>query len=304
MERVGTVKHYSSKNDFNSYRGKKIEKSSIKSKKVDDITDSVKKGKVPLPASASEERASISNSAKKIVKSGTKSVATNMLASGLKAAGTILSSSISAMDDKVINKNRSTLVIDNKESPAVIFISGFKLGGISGDSESGVAKMSKAINGAKHFSWDQEDLILKEINKHSYGTPIILVGHSFGGDSAVEIANSLNSLEYGFRKVDLLVTLDSVGIDNDIIPVNVKKNMNFISDMDLIFNDGPNIARDFNTTTVINELRSDDHTSLDDSSEVQSKIFSEVQTVLFPARARTIVPTFGENLQVHNLSRH
>ena len=93
--------------------------------------------------------------------------------------------------------------------------------------------MAENVPHGRHFSWKDEDQVLEEITQTPIQQPIILVGHSLGGDAAVSLANRLNSMEHGFRNVDLLVTLDSVGFDNDLIPPNVKRNLNFIGDEDV-----------------------------------------------------------------------
>jgi hypothetical protein len=165
------------------------------------------------------------------------------------------------------------------KKPGVFFIGGFQLfsSSLLGD---GVKDMSNAMKGAEYFDWDQKSDILEEISKRHPSTPIVLVGHSLGGDTAVEIANELNSLENQFRKVDLLVTLDSFGFNNDIISQNVEKNLNFISDEKSFLNDGPNIARNNDMSNVINELRNEGHTGLDDSEEIQLKIFDAISDVI------------------------
>ena len=170
-----------------------------------------------------------------------------------------------------------------KNRPGIFFLSGFEFKNLSSDDE-GVKAMAKNLPRAEHFSWDNEDVVLQEINRRPINQPIILVGHSLGGDAAVNLANRLNTMEYGFRNVDLLVTLDSVGFDNDLIPQNVKENLNFIGDTDLFFNDGPNIARDRERTLVMNELRREEHTGIDDSKDVQKKIFSKIANVLRESR--------------------
>ena len=121
---------------------------------------------------------------------------------------------------------------------------------------------------------------MKEIKKHDPSQPIILVGHSLGGDTAVKVARRLDSAENGFRKVNLLVTMDALGLNHDIIPRNVGKNLNFIGDNTFFLNDGPHIARDVNATEVINELRSEGHTAIDDSYDVQFKIFENINETL------------------------
>jgi len=175
--------------------------------------------------------------------------------------------------EKVIQRANDSL------SPGIYMLTGFSFGGLS-DDDSGLPEMAKHIPGAKIFPWDQEENVLKEIAELNKDAAVILVGHSLGGDAVVNMANKLNSLEHGFRKVDLLVTLDAVGFDNDIIPKNVQKNLNFIGDKDRLFNDGPNIPRSGKDTQVINELRSEGHRGLDDSADVQFKIFHGIKGVL------------------------
>jgi hypothetical protein len=165
------------------------------------------------------------------------------------------------------------------DRPGIFFVSGLELKSLSSD-DGGVEAMAKNLPDAQHFSWNDENKILKEIKRRPIDQPIILVGHSLGGDAVVSVANQLNRMKYGFRNVDLLVTLDSVGFDNDMIPSNVKQNLNFIGDEDIFFNDGPNIARNRERTLVINEIRSEQHTGIDNSKDVHKKIFSKIGHVL------------------------
>jgi hypothetical protein len=165
------------------------------------------------------------------------------------------------------------------KKPAVIFIEGFSAFGISnGD---GIKDMADNLPGAKRFSWDEKDKIIDEIKKHSPEQPVILVGHSFGADSAVEIANTLNSLQNGFRNIDLLVSIDSVGINHSIIPMNVRRNLNFFGEGFVPFLHGdPTVARNTDYTEVVNELRNELHSRMDDSQEIQYKIFDTINDVL------------------------
>ena len=168
--------------------------------------------------------------------------------------------------------------------PGIFFISGLSL--ISSSGEDGLKAMAESTEGAQHFSWDNEEMVIEEILKRPESQPIILVGHSLGGDSAVRIANRLNTLEFGFRDVSLLGTLDSVGFENDIIPSNVKKNINFISDEDYFFNDGPNIARDARKSEVLNFLRSETHREIDNQHDVQASIVENINEVLSESKVR------------------
>ncbi len=182
------------------------------------------------------------------------------------------------------------------KKPAVIFIEGFSALGISnGD---GIKDMADNFPGSKRFSWNEQEKIIEEIKKHAVDQPVVLVGHSFGGDSAVEIANSLNNLKNGFRPIDLLVSIDSVGMNHSIIPMNVKRNLNFFGEGVVPFLHGePNIARNTDYTEVINELRSELHSKMEDSEEVQFKIFNDINEVL----SENDLPDLFEEMQKNDL---
>ena len=186
------------------------------------------------------------------------------------------------------------------KKPAVIFVEGFSLFGLSdGD---GIKDMADNMPGAKRFSWDEQDKIIDEIKKHAPDQPIVLVGHSFGGDSAVEIANTLNTVKNGFRGIDLLVSIDSVGMNNTIIPMNVKRNLNFIGEGGIPFIHGnPDVARNTDYTEVINELRSESHSKMDDSEDVQFKIFESINNVLNENHHQDIFEEIQKNDQLRKL---
>lgn len=187
------------------------------------------------------------------------------------------SKDIKKLEEKILEKSPPKLSPIRK--PAVIFIEGFSAFGISnGD---GIKDMAENLPGAKRFSWDEQDRILEEIKKHSPEQPVVLVGHSFGGDSAIEIANALNSVKNGFRGIDLLISIDSVGMNHSIIPMNVKRNLNFFGEGFVPFLHGdPNVARNTDYTEVINELRPELHSRMEDSDEIQFKIFESINEVL------------------------
>lgn len=169
------------------------------------------------------------------------------------------------------------------KKPLIVFIKGMDVFSSPLKSESGyagVGRMAEAVDGARIYGHDQKNEIIDEIKKTHKDYPVILVGHSFGGDTAVEIADALDSLEHNFRKVNLLVTIDAVGLGNDIIPQNVKEHLNIFGENDFFLNDGPHVARRHEMTNVKNILSPLDHTDIDDDKEVQFEIMSLIQETL------------------------
>lgn len=166
-----------------------------------------------------------------------------------------------------------------KKSPAVFFIKAFEF--VENDIfANGMKSMAEATTGARYYSWDQKSEMIEQIKKRDKNQPVVLIGHGFGGDTAVEVAQELNSIDNGFRKVDLLVTLNSSGFNNDFIPQNVVKNLNYITEDNGLTDDGPNIALDYNRTKVENFLRPEEHDDLDESTSIQMDVLEAINKVL------------------------
>lgn len=186
-------------------------------------------------------------------------------------------------DTKELTKIEDKVKPGTLKKPAIIFIKGLDVFSSPSDSErgyAGVGKMAESIEGSRIYAWDQHDEIIKEIEKREANQPVILVGHSFGGDTALEIAETLDSLDHKFRKVDLLITIDSVGADNDIIPQNVKNHLNVFGESNFLLNDGPHVARRNELTKVKNILSPRDHTELDDDREIQFEVVQLIQETM------------------------
>ena len=180
-----------------------------------------------------------------------------------------------------------TQKIEEKEGtakrPAIIFIKGADVFSSPSKSETGYAGVSRiadAVKGSQTFGWNQKEEIIKEIKKVEFNQPVILVGHSFGGDTAVDIANEFDSLENHFRPIDLLITIDAIGFNNDIIPQNVREHLNIFGERDFFLNDGPHVARRHEKTSVKNILSPLSHTELDDDKENQYEIVTLIQKKL------------------------
>lgn len=166
---------------------------------------------------------------------------------------------------------------------AIIFIKGMDVFSSPSKSEkgyAGVGRIAESVEGSRIYGWDQKEEIIKEVMKVHPDNKVILVGHSMGGDTAVEIADALDTLENKFRTVDLLVTMDAVGASNDIIPQNVKKHLNVFGENDFFLNDGPHVARNHQKTTVSNILSAKDHVDIDDSKEVQHEVTALIREAI------------------------
>lgn len=169
------------------------------------------------------------------------------------------------------------------KKPAIFFIKGLDVFSSPSKSEggyAGVGRMAEAIEGSRLYGWDQKDEIIKEIKKVHQDYPVILVGHSLGGDTAIEVADELDSLKENFRPVDLLVTIDAIGFSHDIVPQNVKKHLNVFGESSLFLKDGPHVARREEKTNVRNILSPLDHTDIDDDKEVQYEVVNLIQETL------------------------
>jgi hypothetical protein len=169
------------------------------------------------------------------------------------------------------------------KKPAIFFIKGLDVFSSPIKSESGYAglgRIAESIEGSRLYGWDQKDEIIKEIKKIHKDYPVILVGHSLGGDTAVEVADELDSLKQNFRSVDLLVTIDAVGFSHDIVPQNVKKHLNVFGETSFMLNDGPHVARREEKTEVRNILSPLDHTDIDDDREIQYEVVGLIQEAL------------------------
>lgn len=169
------------------------------------------------------------------------------------------------------------------KKPAIFFIKGLDVFSSPLKSEGGYAglgRIAESVEGSRLYGWDQKTEIINEIKKVHKDYPVILIGHSLGGDTAIEIADELDSLKENFRSVDLLVTVDAIGFAHDIIPQNVKKHLNVFGENSLFLNDGPHVARREEKTNVRNILSPLDHTDIDDDKEIQFEIVDLIQKTL------------------------
>jgi hypothetical protein len=290
---VSNLKHYTNRQDYLSSKkagdvAQTVAKNmSGKEGLVDTATDAAKDVGDAVKTEISETSKSLSGSSGKdsLLGEAAKMVGTEALKAGLSnlkpavdVAKNIAKTRAKVNKAQRVQSTQASKIRGMKKEPLVIFFTGFAM--FSSDSDDGLRKLAEHLPNAKVMSWTDEEEAMEEIRKYKSTAPLILGGHSLGSDTAVNIAQELNTLDNGFRKVDLLVTIDSIGSDNDVIPTNTKKNLNFIGDEQGFFNDGPNIARNLNETDVINELRPESHLDIDNENSVMKKIFQEVTPII------------------------
>jgi len=154
---------------------------------------------------------------------------------------------------------------------AGVFISGFS--GTSSGAVPGTDKMEKEKDQSKMpnkklkpteiYEWDETDeacAYIKGAIETDPCQPVVIIGHSLGGDTAVQVAECLN--KSGIC-VDLLIQIESVGVEDEKKPKNVNKGVNIWSRSREGINGASwvegseNIAIDNSTHTDIDEPNDD-----------------------------------------------
>jgi hypothetical protein len=105
------------------------------------------------------------------------------------------------------------------------------------------------------------------------GEKINVVGHSFGGDTAKDVARALDQINL---PVNVLATIDAVGIDSNMIPGNVRTNPNFIQGNTPFLHGEKNTPVNPSQTTVENIVRPEGHWGIATAPEVRDKIIKGI----------------------------
>jgi len=160
-----------------------------------------------------------------------------------------------------------------------IFITGFT-GLFSDDDTAGIHKVGNMyrdddiVLNLEHYDCVE---ILKQVKRameSNLNQPIILVGHSFGGDSAIEIAQIL---EKESILVDLLIQVDSIGFCDEVLPANVTKGINIYTE-DYSFPDGTHFVKGSKNIG----LKNTSHTTIDEDPRTVEIIKSAISKVRSP----------------------
>lgn len=131
------------------------------------------------------------------------------------------------------------------------------------------------------FAWNNREAASSWVQQQSDRTTLVLIGHSFGANSALQLAN--NFLKPQGIDVDLTVQIDSVenfyGGWNDTLPTNVEEGLNYYQNSTGFFEpQGEDIvqgATNLNAEVLFNDT-SITHTSLDDDSRLHALITQNI----------------------------
>ena len=80
---------------------------------------------------------------------------------------------------------------------------------------------------ARRFGHTHQQSAVEFVVSNAERSEIVLIGHSFGGDSAIEVAESVSRLSLTVYR---LVQIDSVGVRDNILPGNVGHGLNFFQE--------------------------------------------------------------------------
>jgi DNA-binding transcriptional ArsR family regulator len=152
----------------------------------------------------------------------------------------------------------------------LVLISGFGAGFFKaiGGGAPGIHKMGASsriggkVKGSKHlFDWDATS-ICETIQigvKEDPCEPVVVIGHSLGGDTAAEVCEELKAKGIC---VDLLIQMESVGTWDDEKPSNVRQGVNIFS----VGLDAPD-GEEWIDGSINIGIKGTDHTGIDDSDD-------------------------------------
>ena len=138
------------------------------------------------------------------------------------------------------------------------------------------------------FAWDGRKDAISYLNSLGLknNDKLIVIGHSYGGDTAILLANELKKRN---SRVDLLIQVDLVGSSDDVLPSNVAKGINYYQSDDnpislgrfkvqqeVINSTNLDVNRVFRNELITSNNYPLDHGSIDDSNQVHQAIIRQV----------------------------
>lgn len=111
------------------------------------------------------------------------------------------------------------------------------------------------------------------------GARVVLVGHSYGGDAALTVANRLHEERV---PVPLLVAFDPTWFGAPPVPANVARAIGFYQKVDPV---GRGVLRagDGFSGALINERHDEPHVRIDDDPALHARVIAEVAKLRQPA---------------------
>lgn len=141
------------------------------------------------------------------------------------------------------------------------------------------------------FEWTEHDTALDWVNLHAAGRgTLVLIGHSFGGNSALQLADDyLSPFDV---TVDLTIQIDPVknliAGANDVLPTNVEVGFNYYQISTGFFEpqgeDFVSGATNINTEVLFSDTTIT-HTSIDDDARLHARIAANILANLNPESA-------------------
>lgn len=146
------------------------------------------------------------------------------------------------------------------------------------------------------FGHTQQQAAFDFVNLHRQDTCcLIVIGHSLGGDSVIELANDF--LNPAGIRVNLSIQIDSVGVGDEVLPANIMMGINYFQISTGLFE--PQGAMFVSGATNINvEALFGDasitHISIDDDLRLHTRIVSDIGNKCVPEPTTMLL--FGTGL--------
>ena len=134
------------------------------------------------------------------------------------------------------------------------------------------------------FGFFEQRAAFDYIRQHNDLSTLVLIGHSLGGDSVIELADTL--LRPAGASVDLAIQIDSVGIGDEVLSQNVARGINYFQRSTGFFepqgatfvrgSENLNVELLFNDPTIT-------HTSIDNDFRLHDVIVQNIRNALAPS---------------------